>query len=237
MMENTEILNIIEQSFIEYLKHGARSNKKLYVLHGAISKDLGRELGPEYTVESLGVHNNKERRISGRYMDKSVDITISKNGKILGGVAVKYVMSNYAQNSNNYFENMLGETANIRCSKIAYFQIMILQKYMPYFNNNGKIKKTEEVSRHQLEKYVKISQDDPQTYMHTPVKTLLMLVEHENKMPKISNRKEYENYYLTEGHSKIKTSDDEFDFDATVVYNNYSKFVETVVNYIRYLDN
>jgi hypothetical protein len=49
-------------------------------------------------------------------------------------------MQNYSQNSNNYFENMLGETANIRSSNIPYFQIFIIPDEIPYYKKEkGKI--------------------------------------------------------------------------------------------------
>ena len=125
-MNNSQFLAILKKSFITYLQTGARSNKKLGILHGAISEDLQKRLNNRaYSVHSLGYGIGKEHKINGRYLDKTVDITVTENGKPIAGIAVKYVMSNYSQNSNNYFENMLGETANIRCTKIPYFQILI----------------------------------------------------------------------------------------------------------------
>ena len=64
--------------------------------------------------------------MSGRYMEKRVDIVVLKDEKDIAGIGVKFVMSNYSQNSNNYFENMLGETANIRAGKKKYFQVLLL---------------------------------------------------------------------------------------------------------------
>src|SRR5690554_590456 len=107
-------LEATKKSFITSLETGPRSNEKLKVLHGFIAEDLQNRLGKEYIVKSLGFKDGKEEKITGRYMDKNVDITVIKNKKKIAGVAVKFVMSNYSQNSNNYFENMLGETANIR---------------------------------------------------------------------------------------------------------------------------
>ena len=63
--------------------------------------------------------------------DKKVDITITKQNKPIAGFAIKFVMQNYSQNSNNYFENMLGETANIRSNRIPYFQIFIILDNLP----------------------------------------------------------------------------------------------------------
>ena len=83
-------------------------------------------MGKEYKVFSQGYGDDKEKEINGRYYDKKVDITIAYKNKIVAGIGVKFVQQNYAQNSNNYFENMLGETANIRTNKIPYFQIFII---------------------------------------------------------------------------------------------------------------
>lgn len=84
--------------------------------------------------------------LSGRmvqccYIDKMEDITIQHKGKDVGGIAIKFVMQNYSQNSNNYFENMLGETANIRCNSIPYFQVFIILDKLPYYNKQKKTQK------------------------------------------------------------------------------------------------
>jgi len=124
-MNNGDFLKIISDSFVEFLKTSARSNRKLKILHGAIANDIKNRLGSEYTIHSLGYGNGKEAKINGRYIDKIVDIVISKNENNLAGIGIKFVMNNYSQNSNNYFENMLGETANIRANKKKYFQIFL----------------------------------------------------------------------------------------------------------------
>lgn len=234
MLTNDDFLKVLEDAFSEYINTSARSNKKLYILHGAISKDLASRLGPEYRVASLGVYNDKEETIKGRYMDKKVDITISKMGKVLGGIAVKYVMSNYGQNSNNYFENMLGETANIRCNKKAYFQIIILHKYMPYFDNNGRITKMEEIKQHHVEKYLKLSEDNPEVMMHTPTKTLFMLVDHEIHGT-FEYKGDYNEFFSIRENVKIRLSDDPYSFDESVVYNDYESFINKVAHYFEYL--
>ena len=125
-MDNQEFLTVVGNSFKKFLETGSRSNEKLKILHGAIAKDLKERLGAGYYVQSLGIGNGKEMKLDGRYIDKVVDITILKNSKPIAGIGVKFVMQNYSQNSNNYFENMLGETANIRCANIPYFQIFII---------------------------------------------------------------------------------------------------------------
>ena len=236
-MNNSQFLEILKQSFIAYLHTGARSNKKLEILHGAISKDLQERLQDDkYSVYSLGYETGKEHRIIGRYVDKTVDITITEDNKSVAGIAVKYVMSNYSQNSNNYFENMLGETANIRSAKIPYFQIFVIPDKVPYFDKEGGISKWEHINEHNLKKYINLSNDNIENFLHTPNKTLLFIVHiKDNKtVTLISSKKEYEQFYLNNDFEMcISTLD--FDFGNTIIYNDYDKFIQKVVYAIKSL--
>lgn len=235
-MNNTEFLDILKKSFIIYLKTGARSNKKLCLLHGAISEDLQERLNDnKYSVYSLGYREGKEHKINGRYVDKTVDITIAENNTPVAGIAVKYVMSNYSQNSNNYFENMLGETANIRCARIPYFQIFIIPDKIPYFDKAGGISKWEMINEHNLKKYIKLSNDNVDTYLHTPNKTLVFIVHiKEKNIAKIVDKNEYENYYLHNDFD-MTISALSFAFGNTIVYNDYDTFIQKVVYAIKSL--
>lgn len=126
-LTNAEFLKVISNSFCRFLRvETSRSPEKLKPLHGAIAADLSRRLGEGYHVCSQGFGLGEEFTVRGRYVPKRVDITIFKQDKVAAGVAVKFVMQNYSQNSNNYFENMLGETANIRAAGYPYFQIFII---------------------------------------------------------------------------------------------------------------
>lgn len=236
-MNNFQFLTTLKTSFISYLQTGARSNKKLCVLHGTISKDLQERLNDDtYSVYSLGYGIGKEHKISGRYVDKAVDITIAENNNPIAGIAVKYVMSNYSQNSNNYFENMLGETANIRCANIPYFQIFIIPDKIPYFNKDGEISKWETINKHNLNKYMKLSNDCIDSYLHTPNKTLLFIVhiQEENTVNKITNKQEYENHYLNNDFN-MTVSNLTFNFGNSIIYNDYDKFINKVAHTIKSL--
>src|SRR5436309_9147631 len=116
---NEKFLKCLERSFLKYLEKGAkgvRGTGKLKILHPHIAEDLRNILGDKYQVYSLDEKHGKEKTIQGRYMEKRVDIAIMKGERPVAGVGIKFIMSNYRQNSNNYFENMLGETANIRAN-------------------------------------------------------------------------------------------------------------------------
>lgn len=148
---------------------GSRSNAKLKVLHGAIAQDLSERLGKDYQIKSLGFEKGSEGKISGRYINKNVDILVEKENKPIVGIGIKFVMQNYSQNSNNYFENMLGETANIRSKNIPYFQIFIIPETLPYYKKEGMTKDWENFKIHHIEKYRTLSNDNQEvffTYAH-----------------------------------------------------------------------
>lgn len=237
-MNNEEFLEKISASFIEYLKTSPRSNKKLKILHGAISQDIKDRLGEEYTVHSLGYGNDREMKIEGRYIDKIVDIAISKEENVLAGIGIKFVMNNYSQNSNNYFENMLGETANIRANKKAYFQIFIIPEEVPYYTNKGEIKKWEKITERNIDKYIKLSNDNPDAFLHTPIKTLVFVFKLPpiNARKNITTREKYREYYLKMNNIKLKLSNipkSSKRLRGTVIFNDYETFIKEVVCYIK----
>lgn len=234
-MNNKEFNKVLEESYYVYLETGARSNKKLEVLHGAIAHDIAKRLGSEYEIKSLGYGDGKESKLSGRYMDKNVDISIKKDNEAVAGIAVKFIMSNYSQNSNNYFENMLGETANLRCNDKAYFQIVILPKSVPYFKKGGEISKMEEITENNILKYIKLSDDDTDFYLHTPNKTLFYVIDLPNiDISEVTNSEEYKDYLLSLDTLNIKQSSNQYKFNKSFVYNDYEDFIDKVIHYIKF---
>lgn len=230
------LLPTIEQSFHKYLNTHPRSNEKLKILHAKISNDIQKLLGNEYVVNSLGFGTGREQKIKGRYINKTVDITISKKdgnrSHIIAGIAVKFVMCNYSQNSNNYFENMLGETANIRCSNIPYFQVFIIPEEIPYYNKDNKITKVEQFTAHNIEKYVELSKDNPSTFFHTPDKTLIMVVSLPKlDITKIPDKTRYKEKYK---NAKVTVSDKVKNvfFDA-IILNDYEAFMKKIFHRIK----
>lgn len=234
-MNNNEFLGVLKEAFLVYLRTNARSNEKLKVLHGAISGDIYTRLDDcRYNVSSLGYGIGKEKTIDGRYVDKAVDITISMQNVAIAGIAVKFVMSNYSQNSNNYFENMLGETANIRSARIPYFQIFIIFDKLPYFDKSGRIAKWEHISEHNLEKYIKLSNDNIDSFMHTPNKTLVFIVHIESATDTalLTNMEDYRNVYLHNDFD-LSLSSLRVNFGRTIIYNDYDEFAAKAVHAIK----
>lgn len=235
-MDNQEFLTVVGNSFKKFLETGSRSNEKLKILHGAIAKDLKERLGIGYSVCSLGIGDGKEEKLDGRYIDKVVDITIKHRQKSVAGIGVKFVMQNYSQNSNNYFENMLGETANIRCANIPYFQIFIIPEKLPYYNKQGLIQKWEEFTIHNATKYLTLSEDNIQTSIHTPTKTLLFVIHLPEISQPIVDKTDYVAFYENQTDFMVSESNTQYgNFSSAVIYNDYEDFIEKVVHYIHFI--
>lgn len=234
MLSNSQFLDVIKDSFKTYLSVGtSRSTAKLKSLHGKIARDLQEAFGPEYTIQSQGYGMDKEGCLDGRYYPKNVDITISLRGKPVAGYAVKFVMRNYSQNSNNYFENMLGETANLRANAIPYFQIFIIFDKVPYYKAGGTFQKWDVITQHNLDKYVKISADNPDTFFHTPDKTLVVLLSLKEQPGKtFINDSDYAAHYLSRINENglISYSNKINDvFGDSVILNNYEDYIKRTV--------
>ncbi len=235
---NEELLEVIRESFAAYLGVGtSRSTAKLKSLHGYIATDLKSRLGDDFSILSQGYGNDKEGKISGRYYDKNVDITINYKGKPVAGFAIKFVVRNYSQNSNNYFENMLGETANIRSNAIPYFQVFIIFDKVPYYKTGGVFSKYDVITQHNLDKYLKLSNDDPSVYFHTPDKTLVVLLTLKEKSVnyRFQNEDDYSNYYrsvINDGDLMVYSKKIDDTFGNSVILNNYENFIRRTTDLI-----
>ena len=166
-MDNLQnkFIKAINASFSAYdKKGGARSNKKLIPIHKFLSEAILGKLKSGYSIKSLGIGDGKEATIDGKYYPKDLDVAIFKNNKIVATVSFKFVTSNYQQNANNYFENLMGETANIRRQNIGFAHFLVLRGHTPYYSKNkgnlrGKEKKIEIISEKHLQKYIKLFND------------------------------------------------------------------------------
>lgn len=228
---NNDFMTALNSSFSTYLQTGPRSNEKLKILHGFIAERIQNKLGSSYTVFSYGVGNNKESNISGRYINKNVDIGIFKGRRPLAGIAIKFVMSNYSQNSNNYFENMLGETANIRCEGVLYFQIIILIQNAPYFDKRGCVKKLEKITSHNLAKYAVLSNDNSKVFIHSPDKTLLYIIESPNNTQDLLNKNKqvYKSIHNNGPNFILSRIPDNINFNHdNIIINNLDDFIDKI---------
>lgn len=175
-MNNKQIhdtfLAAMNESFAAYNKKGgARSNKKLIPIHKFLSEAVLEKLGAGFSIKSLGVGDGKEAKFEGKYYPKDLDITVLKEDKIIATISFKFVTSNYKQNANNYFENLMGETANVRRGGIAFAHFLVLRGHPPYFSKNkgnlrGAKQKDEIIKEKDLQKYIQLFKD--RDFPHKP---------------------------------------------------------------------
>lgn len=208
-MNNTQdkFLKAINTSFVAYNKKGgARSSKKLIPIHKFLSEAILEKLEKGYSIKSLGVGDGKEATIDGKYYPKDLDIAIFKNNKIIATVSFKFVTSNYKQNANNYFENLMGETANIRRVNIGFAHFLLLRGHTPYFSKNkhnlrGKEMKTEIIKEKDLQKYIKLFKD--MDFPHKPDLMGICLLDFDQKgKAKIVNLNDFD--FSTETKQLLK---------------------------------
>lgn len=175
----SRLLDAIGLSYSNYIEFGARSNKKLIPLHHEITSIMMDIFGSEYQFFSYDHHG--ELKVVGKYYDKDIDITVVKGSQIVCCVGVKFITSNYKQNANNYFENMMGETANIQANNIPYYHIIVLRHETPYYKKTSQAtglktaSKIEEITQKDLQKYLNLTMDVQ--HAHKPKGIGLFLVD------------------------------------------------------------
>lgn len=235
-LSNADFLQVISNSFGAFLEKGtSRSTDKLKPLHGAIAQDIAERLGSEYDVWSQGYLHDREAEMVGRYVNKRVDITIKHKGKPVAGIALKFVMQDYAQISNNCFESMLGETANIRCNRCPYFQVFIILDRLPHYKRDNRITAWETFTDHNIGKYIRLSQDDTDLFFHTPNKTLIYVVSLPTPTETIATKDDYINYYRTHGYDMTLSSHSYDQLGPAVILNDYEQFIDKVYHTIKAL--
>ncbi len=196
----------IESSFKKYKEKGARSPEKLKPLHKFVADLLTNVWGKEFGVSFIG-EKTKEMSVKGKYYPKDIDITITRSGEPIFCVGVKFVTSNYKQNANNYFESMMGETANIQAATIPYAHLIVLRHQTPYYRKDGSIKKTEMIAQSDLQKYVNLVYDVKQA--HRPIVTAICLVgidEQTNRVEILSAENLYEKTFARLFNAKLSLS-------------------------------
>jgi len=232
-------LHVLKKSFLKYLETSPQSNEKLKILHGEIASDIIERIEKLnnikeniYSVHSYGYGKGKEYTIKGRYTEKRLDITIFKNKNIVAGISVKYPMGNYNQNSNNYFELMLGETANVKCDDFPHFHFFIVPDKIPYFDKEGNIKKWEDFNLNHMKKYENLSNDKTKERLHIPNKVLVYLIDIHNEISRKSKNREELRYYYKENKCELKLSKHKFDFGNIIIYNDYEKYINEIAQMI-----
>ncbi|HOK35963.1 MAG TPA: hypothetical protein P5071_01840 [Paludibacteraceae bacterium] len=180
MYNESLFLSAISESYKNFVEYGPRSNKKLIPLHTFVGETLQNIWGKDFELYFIS-ESTKEFTVEGKYYPKAIDITVAQNGIPVFCFGVKFITSNYKQNSNNYFENMMGETANIQAKKdLPYAQLIILRHETPYYektvqkSGRKKATKIEIINEYYLQKYLNLIFDSPQA--HRPFAMGIILI-------------------------------------------------------------
>ncbi len=222
MNKEQKLIKAIEISYKNYKDYGARSTKKIIPIHEFFANMLKEIWGKKYDYYYLG-DETKEVSVEGKYYPKDIDITVAQDDKPVFCLGVKFVTSNYKQNANNYFENMMGETANIQAAKIPYAQIIIMRYTTPYYTKYAPNapSKIETISEKDISKYIKLVFDKPQA--HRPDEICIFLVninENTNKVTKTNLKKVFGEEFAELMNKKLSLSN----FYEQI--ENYKKFYE-----------
>lgn len=148
------LVKSLELSKIAYQTFGARSPQKLVPIHGEIARAF---IAGGKNTKGKGVGDNKEVKVQGLFNPKDCDVTLTNSEEVVETViAIKAVMTNFRQNSNNLFENQLGETANLRLNGLKVAQILLLPIRIPYLNSQGEVLRIEKITDNDIDKYRKM---------------------------------------------------------------------------------
>ena len=221
--DETKFISAVKKSFQKYKEFGARSPEKLKPIHAFFAATLKDIFGGNYEYHYIG-SDNGEMKIDGKYYPKDIDITISKNGNPIFCLGIKFITSNYKQNANNYFECMMGETANIQArGNLPYAQLIILRQKTPYYKKNETEipSKIEVINDKDIQKYLNLLFDNPQA--HRPNYIGIILIDINEKTGKILPAN------LEENFSKQTT-----DFLNTKL--SLNKFFDDIADYKKYLE-
>ena len=143
--DKIECLNVCKRAFKKYKEHGSRSNKKTNEIHNYYCNMINKIItSPSYhcvTEYNVNSHNYSNK--------KKCDIVLLKNKEPCAIFPVKFVISNYKQNRNNYWENLTGEATHLKMidNNLKIIPINIFLKQCPYFTNNKVCKNFEKYDK------------------------------------------------------------------------------------------
>ncbi len=183
----------LSESYSLYIEKGPRSPEKLEPLHGWFAEALKKRLDAKrYIVQDLNSPEG-EAHLEGRYFPKRVDIAIFTRlssgepmRKPIVAISIRFIGSNFKQNANNYFENLLGECANLRRKRIGFAHFLVLPLSLPYKKRSGDIKHYEEIEETTLNKYFLLYEDDEHPHRPDVLGLALVKIEPESNQNKIS---------------------------------------------------
>jgi hypothetical protein len=144
-------------------------------LHGPISDQYPRSQRWRYVFTGQSPTSTHEANVGGMYYGKDVDVLVARDKQELGVISIKFVISNYWQNSINYLEQQIGETANLRRRNIVYGNLFCVTNPIPYKNRSGEITRREAIRDHDIQRYARLRADHE--HIHAPDEMAIGIVD------------------------------------------------------------
>jgi len=141
--EAVEFISMLRVAVESYMKAGcsSRSPARVNIVHQFLCDKIREHLPEGYSVNLE--QNVSSTNASGR---KKCDIVVNKNQDPHIVFPVKFIMGNYQQNKNNYFENLTGELCHLKwATGVNVCPINIIFNKIPYRNNQKIITKFETI--------------------------------------------------------------------------------------------
>lgn len=123
-------------------KHATRSTDRQDHIHSFIGKEIEKVLDKDkyYVKYKDSKEHPGELKFKGPLFDKKTDITVHRRSddRVVAAIPIKMIHSNYKQNWKNYFEQMVGETVNLRLMGVKVYNFILKRKNTPYYTNGKK---------------------------------------------------------------------------------------------------
>lgn len=129
-----QYLQIFADQFKKIKEHPTmtRSPSLLEPMHSMIADQVESH---GYKTRSL---RNREFTFEGPYGTKDLDVAIfDNNNKLIGAIMFKGIRSEYKKNSNNYFEQMRGESQLLLDGGIPVYQIILIPTKVKHKKSDG----------------------------------------------------------------------------------------------------
>ena len=123
-----------ELKMVQKNPNATRSKKLLIPMHSTIANQV-----ETYDFKTISLRDNKEFTFPGPYGNKDLDIAIFDKDKFVGAIMYKGIRSEYNKNSNNYFENMRGESQLLIDANIPVYQIILIPTQCKKKKKTGEI--------------------------------------------------------------------------------------------------
>ena len=143
-LEKIEWINCIKECLNIYFEKGPRSPKKVDFLHNFIKKKIDLYIPENW--KTVLEKNVKSKNATGYKKCDIVVLDENENVKII--FPTKFIVTNYKQNKNNFWECLTGECFHLHIldSSIHIVPINIILSETPYLDSNSKIKKIETIT-------------------------------------------------------------------------------------------